>query len=210
MTMPHERLRALVWAGEMLYEIARERDKHRERFGGELPKELMREALMVLRHYPSKGNLEHFARCYPVEQWIGLSSEQLAEEAEEKARRAAARGTSADKPTISKLSYQAALAKGIEAMARPHVTSATYARAAHMLELVYSTGFTLRIDPRRFDLLRDIPETSLANAYVTPGGDGLIFDATDRAIDLVGLVASLVPLEIAQRVIHNGAGQKAD
>ena len=74
MTMPHERLRALQWAGELLRELARDRGKDLDRWGGPVPQELRRQALVVLRHYPEDHELLSAAKweCHPWPNWIGL------------------------------------------------------------------------------------------------------------------------------------------
>lgn len=45
MTMPHERLKALIWAGEMLNELARPGDATKEDWGTEVPEKVCRKAL---------------------------------------------------------------------------------------------------------------------------------------------------------------------
>ena len=56
MTMPDERLRALVWAGEYLRE--RRRDQT-------LSEEARREIVTILRHYPEPWELRDLARRHP-------------------------------------------------------------------------------------------------------------------------------------------------
>ena len=74
MTMPHERLRALQWAGELLRELAHDRSKHQALWGGEVPQELRRQALVILRHYPAEHELLSAAKREnpPWPNWIGL------------------------------------------------------------------------------------------------------------------------------------------
>ena len=74
MTMPHERLRALQWAGEMLRELAYDQSKHQALWGGEVPPELRRQAVVILRHYPEDRELLNVAKreCPPWPKWIGL------------------------------------------------------------------------------------------------------------------------------------------
>jgi hypothetical protein len=54
MTMPHERTRALRWAGEFLQEVLSL---------GELSEARRREVIAILRHYPTSREIEHRARC---------------------------------------------------------------------------------------------------------------------------------------------------
>lgn len=74
MTMPHERLRALRWAGELLRELAYDHGKDQALWGGEVPQELRRQALVILRHYPENHELLHVATYEnpPWPNWIGL------------------------------------------------------------------------------------------------------------------------------------------
>ena len=73
---------------------------------------------------------------------------------------------------ISRADYEQALARGRQALADPHAVSARYVSHARVLELVYSNGLTLRIDPKGVPALVDVPRSALARPYVTPGGDG--------------------------------------
>jgi len=52
MTTPHERSRALVWAGGFLIELARD-----ER----LPLEIRQHAVMIARHFPTIEQISHLA-----------------------------------------------------------------------------------------------------------------------------------------------------
>lgn len=54
MTMPNERTRALRWAGEFLQEL--------QAVEG-LDPQLKRQAVAILRHYPTKSEIEHWAIC---------------------------------------------------------------------------------------------------------------------------------------------------
>jgi hypothetical protein len=53
MTMPHERTRALRWAGEFLQEVLSL---------GELSEARRREVIAILRHYPKSTEIAHRAR----------------------------------------------------------------------------------------------------------------------------------------------------
>ena len=53
MTMPHERTRALRWAGEFLREVME---------SPECPPALKHQAYMILRHYPEPHSIAHEAR----------------------------------------------------------------------------------------------------------------------------------------------------
>jgi hypothetical protein len=75
------------------------------------------------------------------------------------------------------------------------------------LELAYSNGLTLRIHPQEVPVLKDLPRSALAQAYVTPGGDGLVFGESDiAAISIPGLIARLIPVDIARRAVAAARG----
>jgi hypothetical protein len=62
MTMPDERTRALVMAGDILCEILQLPDASQV---------LKRQAHVVLRHYPTKNDIDHKIRHIPViRQWL--------------------------------------------------------------------------------------------------------------------------------------------
>lgn len=57
MTLPHERMRAFLRAGEILWAIAKT-DQHFQTWGAELPERLVLEAQLTVRDYPSSLELE--------------------------------------------------------------------------------------------------------------------------------------------------------
>ncbi|WP_198971768.1 DUF2442 domain-containing protein [Xylophilus sp. ASV27] len=108
---------------------------------------------------------------------------------------------------ISHEDHEQALARGREALEEPHVVSARY--VARMLELVYSNGLVLRIDPKGVPALKGVSREALAQPYVTPGGDGLVFGEGDEAaaVGIPGLVARLIPIDIARRTVAATRGR---
>lgn len=56
MTMPSERTRALIWAGGLLIELARDRT---------LPVSLRRRAVVIARHFPTVEDVELMANHMP-------------------------------------------------------------------------------------------------------------------------------------------------
>ncbi len=109
---------------------------------------------------------------------------------------------------ITEGDYVQALAGGREALAEPHAVSARYIAGARVLELVYSNGLALRIHPHQVPALKDLPRSILAQAYVTPGGDGLVFGESEvAAISIPGLVARLIPVDIARRAVAAARGR---
>lgn len=108
---------------------------------------------------------------------------------------------------ISQDDYAQALARGRQALAEPHVISARYVAGARVLELAYSNGLMLRIDPKEVPALKHLPRSALVQAYVTPGGDGLVFgDSEVAAVSISGLVARLIPVDIARRAVAAARG----
>jgi hypothetical protein len=86
--------------------------------------------------------------------------------------------------------------------------SARYVSHARVLELVYSNGLVLRIDPKAVPALTSVPRSALAQPYVTPGGDGLVFGEDGAsAIGIPGLVARLIPVDIARRTVAAARGR---
>ncbi|MGI4815979.1 MAG: hypothetical protein ACRYG5_09740 [Janthinobacterium lividum] len=108
---------------------------------------------------------------------------------------------------ITQQEYEQALTRGREALAQPHVIRARYIASADALELVYSNGLLLRFRPRDTVLLRDIPKATLAHPYVTPGGDGLLFDDAALAVSIPGLVSKLIPLDTARMAVAAARGR---
>ena len=108
---------------------------------------------------------------------------------------------------ISRADYEQALARGRQALAEPHAVSARYVANARVLELAYSNGLTLRFDPKEVPALKNLPRSALAHAYVTPGGDGLVFGEADAAaVSIPGLLARLIPVDIARRTVAAARG----
>jgi len=62
MTMPHERTRALLWAGGFLIEMARDES---------FPIAVRQRAVAIARHFPTVEDVSHMAR-YPSGIGVGL------------------------------------------------------------------------------------------------------------------------------------------
>jgi len=109
---------------------------------------------------------------------------------------------------ISREDYEQALARGRDALEEPHAISARYVAHARMLELVYSNGLVLRIDPKGVPALKGVSRSALAQPYVTPGGDGLVFGEEGAvAVGIPGLVARLIPIGVARRTVAAARGR---
>lgn len=109
---------------------------------------------------------------------------------------------------ISREEYKQALALGRQALEEPHVVAARYISHARVLELAYSNGLLLRIDPKQVPVLKDLSRHVLAQPYVTPGGDGLVFgDDETAAVSIPGMLARLIPVDIARRTVAAARGR---
>jgi hypothetical protein len=109
---------------------------------------------------------------------------------------------------ISQGDYEQALARGRQALEQPHAVAARYIAHARVLELVYSNGLAVRIDPKEVPALKDVPRQALAQSYVTPGGDGLVFGEDDAtAVSIPGMLASLIPIDVARRTVAAARGR---
>ncbi|MFT3815638.1 MAG: hypothetical protein QM740_20115 [Acidovorax sp.] len=109
---------------------------------------------------------------------------------------------------ITRDAYEEALTRGRQALEETHAVSARYIAHARVLEVVYSNGLSLRIDPKGVPVLKDLPRETLMQSYVTPGGDGLVFgEGEAAAVSIPGLVARLIPVDIARRAVAAARGR---
>lgn len=115
------------------------------------------------------------------------------------------------RPEISERSYAAALARGREALGRPHAVSARYIAQVDEVELLFSSGWVFRFRPHETEVFSEVPKESFEHMYVTPGGAGLILDdgqdAEKLSVSIPGLVAELVPMEIAVSALSAARGR---
>ncbi|PND33829.1 hypothetical protein C1I89_06080 [Achromobacter pulmonis] len=112
------------------------------------------------------------------------------------------------KTRISREDHEQALARGRQALDEPHAVAARYIAHARVLELAYSNGLLLRLDPKNVPVLKDLPRQLLAQAYVTPGGDGLVFGEDETAaVSIPGMLARLIPVDIARRTVAAARGR---
>lgn len=75
------------------------------------------------------------------------------------------------------------------------------------MTLEYDNGMSLRFTPSAFEEMKDLSVEELSTPYLTPEGEGLIFDKADIAINLAGLVAALIPLEAARYAVAAANGR---
>lgn len=109
---------------------------------------------------------------------------------------------------LTDAAYEAALARGRESLSRPHAVEARYDASKHMLTIYFNTKLAVSFDPSSVEILKNLSASAFANAVVTPGGDGLIFDVEGgMAVSLPGLLAKVIPFEIAQNAMATKAGK---
>jgi len=108
---------------------------------------------------------------------------------------------------FNRAEYEAALARGKAKLLEPHVMAVRYLASDHLMELEYTNGMALRFKPSEIEEMQRLSVEALSTAYLTPGGEGLIFDEADVAINLAGLVATLIPLEAARYAVAAANGR---
>jgi hypothetical protein len=111
------------------------------------------------------------------------------------------------KALISEEEYQRALDKGCAAMLDPYAIGARFSARSHSLSIEYSNGMTVSLDVRKSPLLTAHPDADLSEPYVTPGGDGLIFDKADLSFGIPSLVAPFLPESLARQKISSIMGR---
>lgn len=110
------------------------------------------------------------------------------------------------KNLISEKMYEDALARGREALERPHAVSASYNKGKHELTIKFSNGLKVNVDARKSTFLGKHLDADLSEPYVTPGGDGLIFDHANLSVGIPGLLAQFLPLDAARQVVASAMG----
>jgi len=110
------------------------------------------------------------------------------------------------KNLITQQDYDAALARGKAELEKPHAVEARFVGRSWTLEVSFSNGSRIAIDARLSPFLRGKSLASLQKPYVTVGGDGIIFEKVDVALNLPILLAPFVPLEIARSRVASESG----
>lgn len=110
------------------------------------------------------------------------------------------------KNLITQQDYDQALAKGRAEMQKPHAIGARFVGRTWTLEVAFSNGSKFSFDARETPHLRDHALATLRNPRVTAGGDGLVFEQADVALNLPILLAPFVPLEIARSRVAAESG----
>ena len=99
---------------------------------------------------------------------------------------------------ISDHDYESARATGRSEMAQTHAVEASFMPRHAVLRIKFSNGLSLLMDVRQIPEFQGLSLSALRNPYVTPGGDGLIFQEANLAFHLPNLLAPYLPLELAR------------
>ena len=111
------------------------------------------------------------------------------------------------KDLISEHQYNAALKSGRDALAEPHATAARFNARTRVLSIDYSHGLSIQFDVRANSILAQSADADLSDPYVTPGGDGLIFEKAGLSFALPTVVASILPESLARIRVATALGQ---
>jgi hypothetical protein len=111
------------------------------------------------------------------------------------------------KQLISIDDYKKAINVGRASMSEPYATEARFVARSHSLSIKYSNGMTLVLDVRQSPILSAHPDADLSSPYVTPGGDGILFDNSRLSFGLPNLVAPFLPVSLARQRIASDIGR---
>lgn len=112
------------------------------------------------------------------------------------------------KNLVSEQDYKDALERGRSAMSRePYATGARFNSRTHLLSVVFSNGMVVGVDVRTAPVLSAVPQSALTDPYVTPGGDGLLFDKAELSVSIPGLLGPLLPEDVARQKISAVMGR---
>jgi len=109
--------------------------------------------------------------------------------------------------TLTAKQIEDALARGTHALAEPHATEASYNARTHVLAIRFTNGLLVSFDVRKSPFLARHAGVDLRDPYVTPGGDGLVFDHAELSVSLPGLLAELIPEDVARRKVAGAMGR---
>ena len=112
------------------------------------------------------------------------------------------------KNLITEKDYQTALAKGRAEMEKPHAVEAQFVLDTPHLVVRYSNNFAFVLDVSVNQHLRDYDLALLRNPQVTTGGDGILFEGADLALNLPDLLAPYMPLDLARSRVAAELGSK--
>jgi len=110
------------------------------------------------------------------------------------------------KSPISEKAYKKALACGRGELSKPHAVSASYSKKSHRLTILFSDGLSIGFDTRNTPFFSQHPNADLSDPYVTPGGDGIVFDHAELSASIPGLIAQAIPIEAARQAVASIMG----
>jgi len=111
------------------------------------------------------------------------------------------------KNPISEQDYQSALDRGRSGCREPYATHARFNSRTHLLSVEFSNGTVIGVDVRKATVLRDFPQAAFSDPYVTPGGDGLLFEKAELSVSIPGLLGPLLPEDVARQKIATITGR---
>lgn len=111
------------------------------------------------------------------------------------------------KNLVTQEQYDAALARGREALRQPHPVQAVFLANSPYLLVLYSNSDLHAVDVSRAPELRNCDLALLQNPQLTAGGKGILFDKVGIALNLPRLLASQVPLDLARIRIAAESGR---
>lgn len=100
---------------------------------------------------------------------------------------------------ITNQQYEEALLRGREALSEVHAVEARFNARTKQLSVVYSDKSVISFDVRNNPILADHVKVDLSDPYVTPGGDGILFDKANLEFSLPSVMASMIPVELARK-----------
>ena len=110
------------------------------------------------------------------------------------------------KNLITKQDYDKALARGKAEMQKPHAIGARFVDRTWTLEVSFSNGSKFSFNAQETPQLKTYKLEDLENPRVTTGGDGLVFEQANLALNLPILLAPFFPLEIARSRVAAESG----
>ena len=110
-------------------------------------------------------------------------------------------------PLIRQQDYEAALQRGLAALARPYAISAKFNARTRLLSIAYSNGMTVSFDSRRSAILAAHEGANLSDPQVSPGGDGIAFEKAGIECSVPALVGPFLPEDAARQKIASLLGR---
>lgn len=103
------------------------------------------------------------------------------------------------KSELTDQQYKEALERGRAALSEPYAVEARFNSKTKLLAVTYSNKTVFVLDVRHNEILAPYADKDLANPYVTPGGDGILFDKADLEFSLPSIIACGIPSSLARK-----------